>query len=290
MLKWLLMKWLDESGEVATGSEESTEQNQEEGNEEVPDENKEIQDNVDANAATEEDQEAQSDEGQKDADPTEEIEQDGKKYVSAEGIQKRIDKLVAERNDARGLIDNLKNDPDARQKFVEALGDSLPTKDSSPKEPNEPSPTEKWLSNIGDKDHKSFYTGQMAAIGEELEAFIEKKFEEKLNPIMSHIGETKLSTFSAGVKDFGKYEVAVSKRMRNTPGLTVEDAYKLESYNDKVKSSRLAGQKSETTRKQKLNTPISKSPGGNKSGEKPAKSFDEAFNRNWEKLGFGDNI
>jgi hypothetical protein len=73
-----------------------------------------------------------------------------------------------------------------------------------------------------------------------LKRILTKKYEARLDeiikPIMSHIGMTVLKEVKAKAPDFDNYAAGVHRRMAANPHLSVEDAYKLESYDDRIKA------------------------------------------------------
>ncbi len=274
---------VDENGNevvVEEGTEETSNETVDAGSIDPNTENQDVDENILKGS-----EESQTTEEEKtNSEESGEIEHEGKKYIPVDGIQKRIDKVIAERNEAESsaqtkLLETIQSDPVARKKFVDALGvEEKSTKDDV----NEPSPTQAFLANITDKSHQAFYTNMIGALGKELESHIAAKLEAALSPIMSHIGETKLTTFSSSVKDFGKYKNEIGQIMQETPGLTVERAYKIAAFEDKIKSSRSGGAVGEANRKKKLGqTPISKNPGGIKK-DGTSKTLDEAFDKAWD--------
>lgn len=199
----------------------------------------------------------------------------GRKYIPYEAFQARIDKLSAQKNETRDLLESIKNDPNIRKQFLESLNIGEQPRDSSD-EANEPTPFEQFLAPLP-QDHQAHYRNMAQAMAQEFSAYAEGLLEafkkEHLSPIMSWIGEEKVNRFSQTNKDFGKYQQNIMKIMQEGRARTVEDAYKLASFEDKMKSTFSAGKKEEVDRRSKLNrapiTGSNNSGGGNTRNGKP---------------------
>lgn len=176
---------------------------------------------------------------------------DGKKYIPEEAFNARIAKLTAQKNDARSLLESIKNDPTVRKEFLDSLNIGDQSGKSS-EESDEPTPFEKFLAPL-QPEHQAHYRNMASAMAQEFTGYVQDYVKEQLAPLMSWVGEEKLNRFAATQKDFGKYEKQVAKLMQEGRVRNVEDAYKIASFEDKMKSVFNAGQKEEVERRNKLN-------------------------------------
>lgn len=176
---------------------------------------------------------------------------DGKKYIPEEAFNARISKLTAQKNEARELLETIKNDPNVRKEFLESLNIGDQSGKSS-EDSEEPTPFESFLAPLP-QEHQAHYRNMAQAMASEFTGYVQNYVKEQLAPLMGWVGEEKLSRFASTQKDFGKYEKQVSKIMQEGRARNVEDAYKLASFEDKIKSVYSAGQKEEVERRNKLN-------------------------------------
>ncbi len=215
--------------------------------------------------------------------------EDGQEYIPRKAFEARLAKLTAQKNEgqtARELLESIKNDPVVRKEFMESLniGES---RTNSSEESNEPTPFEKFLAPLP-QEHQAHYRNMGQAFADEFKPFVESYVKEQLGPIMGWIGQEKLRNFSQTNKDFGKYERDVAKIMQEGRARSVEDAYKLASFEDKMKSVFNAGQKGESERRNKIaSVPSSgrNSGGVTVKGNKPM-SLRDALNKAGQELGY----
>lgn len=208
---------------------------------------------------------------------------DGKKYIPQEAFDARIAKLTAQKNDARSLLESIKNDPNVRKEFLESLNIGEQSGNSS-EDSDEPTPFEQFLAPLP-QEHQAHYRNMAQAMATEFTGYVQTMLDqfkkENLTPLMTYVGQEKLKSFAATNKDFNKYERQIAKIMDEGRAKSVEDAYKLASFEDKMKSVFSAGQKEELERRNKLNrTPSAgqNSGGVNTRNSKPF-SLREALNK-----------
>jgi hypothetical protein len=192
--------------------------------------------------------------------------EEGNEYIPRKAFEARIAKLTQQKHDARQqVLESLRSDPTFKKEFMESLnlGDN---RAESSEDTDEPTPFEKFVSPLP-QEHQSFYRNMAGAIAQEFEGYLEgvlDKFkQEHISPIMGWIGEEKVKTFSAANKDYAKYQSKIYDIMKNGRAKSIEDAYVLASYEDKMKGAQNVGAKGEAERRDKLTrTPISKSSAG----------------------------
>lgn len=211
---------------------------------------------------------------------------DGKQYIPKEAFDARIAKLSAQKNEAREILETIKNDPTVRKEFLESLnvGD-LSGKSSEDSE--EPTPFEQFLAPLP-QEHQAHYRNMAQSMASEFTSFVQKHVKEQLGPIMRWMGEEKVNRFSQTNKDFGKYQQTVAKIMESGRATNVEDAYRLASFDDKIKGVFNAGQREEVERRNKIQrTPSAgqNSGGANTRNNKPM-SLRESLNKAGAEFGY----
>lgn len=244
---------------------------------------------TDPNAATESDD-----------DPIEEVEgPDGKKFIPKEAFDKRLAKMAAQKNAAKeeavnGLLTELDSNPEFKQQFLERLGIN-PKEESGAEEAeaDQASPFYQWVEQrLGQNpEYKALYTEMGQALASETQAwtqsYVKEQVQKAIAPIMRHIGETEVSSFSKQVKDFDRYKPAINKLMAEKPGLSLRDAYKLASYDDVIKG-RGASVTNKNQNKLK-NTPMTGKVGSNAkvgSSKTAYGSIDEALRESFKEGGW----
>lgn len=212
--------------------------------------------------------------------------EDGNEYIPRKAFEERLAKLTQQKHDARTqVLESLRSDPTFKKEFMDSLnlgGESA----ASSQESNEPSPFEQFLAPLP-KEHQEHYRGFGKAIGAEFTPFVQQEIQKALAPIMAHIGEEKLRTFSQTNKDFGKYQENVRKIMSDGRAKTLEDAYILASHEDRLKAVHNAGAKEEVERRKKMaSAPFNRSAGGGKASGPSKFGLREALQKAGQELGY----
>jgi len=176
--------------------------------------------------------------------------EDGKKYIPYEAFKARIDALTAKKYGSREtFLEALDKDPDFAKTVAEKLNGGASATPS--KESGEPTPFEKFLAPLPPQ-HQAHYRGMIGAVAQEFEGYVNEYVKEQLGPIMDYIGKSKVENFARQNKDFGKYQKSVETIMREGRAKSIEDAFILASYEDRIKNVRQAGAKEEQERRQKI--------------------------------------
>lgn len=179
---------------------------------------------------------------------------EGKRIVSA--FQKRIDKLVSERNSSRQLLESLKNDPVARQEFLDGLG-IKPTGDNTKEEVQESDDLDTFVGALDEKARPHYET-MFGALGARFERILNQRLEnliaKEIEPIKLSLGQNKLEQFEKSNPDFAKYRVQAESIMRDGRAKRLEDAYILASHEAKFKAAKQLGAQGEAERRKKINT------------------------------------
>lgn len=192
---------------------------------------------------------APGNEGNEDSDPFVKGD-DGKEYIPREAFEARINKLSAQKNDARTLLESIRTDPVIRQEFMDSLnlGEARTT---SSTEPTEPTEFDNWLAPL-QPEYQAHYKGLIGAIAPQFEKFVTDQLEKALAPVRSWIGESKVEGFSKANPDFSNYRNEISQIIQSGRAKTLEDAYKIVTFDKKMKSVMSANDKSESDRRNKL--------------------------------------
>lgn len=179
--------------------------------------------------------------------------EDGVEYIPKDAFDKRVGKLVGQRNDMRDFLEGIKSDPQQQQEFLEAIG-------AAPKQPPKSEPIRTELDEFLDpypKETQSFLRKYTSSFMPEIERFVNEKIEATMNPVRRYIGKTEIESFSGKVNDFQKYEEGITKRMSANSKLTLDEAYKLESYDDRFnQGKKSAGAKNQQKTDKQTRTPI----------------------------------
>ena len=180
--------------------------------------------------------------------------ENGKEFISKEAFEKRVAKLSAQKNDARSLLESIRTDPLIREEFIKSLNQEGQRASSSNDEV-EPSTFDKWVSPFP-PEHQAHYRGLMEAISPIFEKFVKSELDRAIKPVMSWIGESRVKSFASENKDYAKYEPKIAEIMSSGRAKTLEDAYKIASYETRLKSVTQAGAKQEAFRREKARTPF----------------------------------
>lgn len=205
---------------------------------------------------------------------------DGNEYIPRKAFEARIAKLSAQKNDARSfLLESIKSDPSVKKELMQALGieENPNSSGQNTRENDEPTRFEKWIAPMP-PEHQAHYRGLVEALVPDFEAYVKESIESALKPVLSHIGEEKIKTFSSTNKDFPRYQEKIHTLLSSGRAKTVEDAYILASHEDKLKQVSTSATRREENRQQTIQKPISKgstSPGG--PSQKKPQSLKEAL-------------
>lgn len=210
----------------------------------------------------------------------------GKKFWPEEAVMARIAKLTSQKHNAEAeLLESIKTNPEIRKKLQDALqiGEESAT---SSEESEGPTPFEEFLAPLP-SEHQAVYRNMGKAMASEFESYVQDSLKEALAPIMNWIGESKLNQFSQTNKDFDKYKGQIQEIMSNGRAKTVEDAYKIATYEDKLRGVSASGARQEADRQKKMSAaPVAgrNSGGGNlKTG---VKSLSDALERAGRETGY----
>lgn len=225
-----------------------------------------------------------SDESAEAAQNEEIVEQEGKKFIPYERFT-QINERLKKAEESASFLESIKNDPVARQEFVQSLGLDKP----APAQPNaeaQVTPTQKFLKESVDPQYQPHYQALFEAIGSEFTPFVRQELDAALAPIRQALGAMKLKEVESKIPDFSKHEKAVADHMRKHPTLTPEEAYQLVTYQERFKQGQTTGIQKAKTQQQKVSkTPIQRSAGGSAvtNPDKP-KSLRDSMERAWTKL------
>ena len=286
------------TGSGGTGSDDSSLQNDNEGGatEGASQDGQLSQDGSGSeNSSQEEGAEGQQASGGESLEDIEVVEKDGKRYIPQEAFEKRIAKIVAQRNEARTILESIKNDPNVRREFMQTLSSEAENNSSNSDgesnsggdngaaagEASQPTAFKQFLGTIP-AEHHDFYTRHAQALGSEVESYVSRQletfFKKNIAPLKEYVGQSTVSEFAKKNPDFGKHERAIAETMRRKP--TLEEAYILQTWKDKVKAAQNGSAKNDAVRKaQQARNPIvgKSSSGGNFVKSKP-KSLEESIN------------
>lgn len=264
----------EEAGQVVTEGEGQTQERVSQSNEEGAAQT--------ANDSTQGVGESQTDEGEAVEDQFVKGE-DGKEYISKEAFMARINKLSAQKNEAKTLLEAIKTDPKVREEFLEAVkGEER----STPQDDSQELPAfEQFLAPLP-PEHQAHYRNFAKAMASEFESYVKNELRQAMKPVMSYIGESKVKSFASQTKDFGTYQKQVMELVNSNPKLSLEQAYKIASYEDKIKGAKVVGSKEEQERRMKLaSNPAVRSSGGSNARVKP-KSLMEALQMAGKETGY----
>jgi len=185
----------------------------------------------------------------------------GKKYWPEEAALARINKLTAQVKAAREeAMEALRKDPEF-QKQLMAQAKGAEDVSASAGE-GEPSPFEQFLAPLP-KEHQAHYRAFGQAMAAEVQTFVNQALEQAIGPIKSWMGEQKVQSFAQKTGDYPKYQKQIEKIMAEGRASSIEDAYRLASWDDKIKAAQNAGARDEASRQKKLSAfPSSKATGG----------------------------
>lgn len=213
------------------------------------------------------------------------IEQDGKKLIPKERFD-QVNERMKKAEEAYQFVEALKTDPNALKQLLEehGLGQKTPAQaDATPTI----TPVAKFIATAVPEESRQHYEGFVSALEQHFDAKYGGLLEQAMTPIKSHIGMTIINGMKQKAPDFDKYAPGIHKRMAANPNLSVEDAYKLESFDDRFNAGKKVALQKTEQHKQKLNkTPINKNPNSNTNpAPKKAGDLREAFERAWNKQG-----
>lgn len=200
--------------------------------------------------------------------------ENGKKFWPEEAVMARINKLTSQKHNADAeLLEAIKTNPDIRKKFQEALqlGEESAT---SSEESEGPTPFEQFLAPLP-QEHQAHYRGLFGAFAKELEGYMEQQLEsfksQHVAPLMSWVGQEKVRSFAQTNKDFPRYQSQVRDILEAGRAKSVEDAFILASYGDRMKGAQAAGAKQEANRQTKISRAsiTSRSAGGSSTKTQP---------------------
>lgn len=222
--------------------------------------------------------------------------EEGNEYLSKDKveaiIQKRLSKLSQQKNDARtSLIEALRNDPAAKEEFLNALGlkdshseDAL-GQEANKTQSDQPTKFQKWLAPMPPQ-HQAHYTGLVESIAEQFEEYVQAELDKRVGPIMSHIGESKVNEFKNSNKDYPKYANEIEKLIQSGRAKTLGDAYIIASYEDKIKNVSAVSTKKQEQAVKKLNSMPTRTPTSGLNTVGTASSLQDAIRKAAEKVGY----
>lgn len=164
--------------------------------------------------------------------------EEGNEYIPRKAFEERIKKLAAQKNDAKStFLESLRNDPAALAEFKKAIG--IESQDAEPKSsPQTPTETkfQKFLAPLSPQ-LQAHYMGFVESIAEQFEDYVSSELDKRINPILSHIGESKVNSFKQMTSDYDRYAPKIRELLETGAVKSLEDAYKLASYEDKIKGA-----------------------------------------------------
>jgi hypothetical protein len=179
---------------------------------------------------------------------------DGKEFISREAFEKRVAKLTAQKHegsDAKSLLEAIRTDPVIREDFIKSLNLEASRTDAPKDEIDEPTSFDKFLAPLP-PEYQAHYRGFMQAISPVFEGYMQKLVQDQIGPIRSWIGETKVRDFAKSNPDYARYESQVAEIISTGRAKSLEDAYKIASFEARLKGASNAGAKAEADRRAKL--------------------------------------
>lgn len=214
--------------------------------------------------------------------------EEGNEFIPRKAFEARLAKLTAQKHDAASqVLEAIKSDPETRGQVLEALGIdpevlSAPAKTG----PQEPTVFEDFLSkNVAPEQH-AFHKQYADSVFQTMLPHFEKMLEERMKPVLSHIGKQEVNSFASKHPDYNKYAGKIRELIMSGRAKTPEDAYRIVTWDDKVRGAGAAALKTEKTRQTTLaSTPIRKTGGiPGKTTVKPT-SLRDAFEKTAKELG-----
>ncbi len=203
-------------------------------------------------------------------------------------IQARLSKMAEQKNAAlRDTQEALRNDPVALKQFLADLGVEAPASaDQKAEAPQEADPFDSFLASHVPAEHHAHYKALDESLSAKIMAQVQARLEEKMGPMLSFIGKQEVKSFASQHPDYQKYSGKIQEMVRSGRAKTLEDAYKISAWEDKMKGVGDASVKSEQARKAKLaGTPIRRSPGMPGASKPKFGSFKDALKYNAQKYG-----
>lgn len=164
--------------------------------------------------------------------------EEGNEYIPRKAFEARLAKMAEQKNTAyTSLLETLRNDPMARQQFMEAMGaNTAPQAPAQSPTTPKPSLLKDWMAPLP-PEHQAHYDGLVKGIMADVNEQIASAINKAIEPILSHVGSEKVKSFSQINKDFNKYQETVYNLMQSRRVSNLEDAYKIASYDDKIKGA-----------------------------------------------------
>ncbi|MCO5759884.1 MAG: hypothetical protein NHG36_00010 [Chromatiaceae bacterium] len=215
----------------------------------------------------------------------------GNKFIPHDRVEKiiaaRLAKMAEQKNAAvSDVIEAGRADPGVRKQILEAFGvQEAAASEQVPEEP-EVSEFDSFLESNVPKDHHAHYKAFFDAMDRSIERKLRASLESAVSPILQHIGRSETQRFAKEHKDYDRYAGKIQEAIRSGRAKTLEDAYRLVSYDDHMRGAGASAIKSEADRKAKLaGTPIRRTSGVPGAAKPQFKSFREALEYHAQKQG-----
>jgi hypothetical protein len=206
-------------------------------------------------------------------------------------VQARLAKMAEQKNAAiRDTQEALRNDPVALKQFLADLGVEAPASaDQKAEDPMESNAFDSFLASHVPAEHHAHYKALNESLSATIMPHVQALLEEKIGPMLQFIGKQEVKSFASQHPDYQKYSGKIQELVRSGRAKTLEDAYKLVAWEDKMKGAGAAAVKSEQERKSKLaGTPMRRSPGVPGASKPKYTNFREALERKAQQLGMTD--
>lgn len=214
----------------------------------------------------------------------------GNEFIPKAAFEARIAKLTAQKHNAAAqLIEAIKTNPEVKQQFEEALGHPISTESQDAAEPESdgPTPFEGWLDSAQiPAEVRPHYKNMAESLFGTFMPHFQREIQNAIKPLLSVVGQQHVEKFASSNPDFNQYKGEIQKIMASGRAKTLEDAYKIASWDKKIKGAGTSAIQQEKARQAKLAaTPVRKAQGNPASQRKPA-NLAEAFRLKAEQIGY----
>lgn len=212
----------------------------------------------------------------------------GNEFIPRAAFEARLAKMAEQKHNAIGqFVESLRSNPEAKQQVLEALGvKSDATGSQSPEAAPETSQFETWMQQNVQPEYHAHYKQMADAMYQTIMPHIREMYQSELKPILSVLGKQEVQKFATAHPDYGQYKDKINQLITSGRAKSLEDAYKIVAWDNKMKGAGAAALSSENARKAKLaNSPIRRAQSSPAGRQKPG-SLREAFEQSAREIGY----
>lgn len=218
--------------------------------------------------------------------------EEGNEYIPRDRVEKvvaaRLAKMAEQKNAVvNNVLEAIRTDPETRKLVQEALGvPEAATSDQKAEATPESSAFDSFLASHVPAEHHAHYKAMSESLSATIMPHVQALLEQRIGPMLQFIGKQQVQSFASQHPDYEKYSGKIQDMVRNGRAKTLEDAYKIAAWEDKMKGAGAAAIKAEQARKSKLaGTPIRRASGVPGASKPKFGSFKEALRYNAQKHG-----